>query len=49
VLVEIRQRRIEDAKLQFNMSKCKIYIPDVSREQGRELVLKNIDNAIIIV
>jgi hypothetical protein len=44
VLVEIRQRLGEDAKLRFNMSKCKICIPGVSRERARELVLKNVDN-----
>jgi regulator of replication initiation timing len=43
VLVEIRQRLREDAKLRFNMSDVKIYIPGVSRERSRELVLRNID------
>jgi len=40
---EIRQRVGEDAKLVFNMTKVKIYIPGVSRERARELVLRHID------
>jgi hypothetical protein len=44
VLAEIRQRLWEDAKLSFNMSKVKIYIPGVSRERARELVLQHIDS-----
>ncbi len=43
VLVEIRQRLREDAKLSFNMTDVKIYIPGVSRERARALVLRNID------
>ena len=39
VLVEMRQRLGEDAKLSFNMTKFKIYIPGVTRERARELVL----------
>jgi hypothetical protein len=44
VLVDIRQRLWEDAKLRFNMSKVKIYIPGVSREHARELILQHIDS-----
>ena len=44
VLAEIRQRLWEDAKLRFNMSKVKIYIPGVSRERARELFLQQIDS-----
>jgi hypothetical protein len=44
VLVEIRQRLWEDAKLRSNMSKVKIYIPGVSREHARELILQHIDS-----
>jgi hypothetical protein len=46
VLVEMRQRLGEDAKLRFNMTcmtKVKIYIPSVTRERARELVLQHID------
>jgi hypothetical protein len=43
VLVELRQRLGEDAKLRFNMDKVKIYIPGVTRERARELVLHHID------
>jgi hypothetical protein len=43
VLVEMRQRLGEDAKLRYNMGKLKIYIPSVSRERARELVLRHID------
>ena len=43
VLAEIRQRLWEDAKLRFNMSKVKIYIPGVSRERARELFLQHVD------
>ena len=32
----------EDAKLRYNMNKMKIYIPGVSRERARELVLQHI-------
>jgi hypothetical protein len=35
VLVEIRQLLGEDAKLCFNMTKVKIYIPCVSRDRAR--------------
>jgi hypothetical protein len=42
VLVELRQRLGEDAKLRYNMDKMKIYIPGVSRERARELVLQHI-------
>jgi hypothetical protein len=44
VLVEIRHRLWEDAKMRFNMSKVKIYIPGVSREHARELILQHIDS-----
>ena len=44
VLVDIRQRLWEDAKLRFNMSTVKIYIPGVSRERARELILQHIDS-----
>jgi hypothetical protein len=43
VLVEMRQRLGEDAKLSFNMTKVKIYIPGVTRERARELVLQHIE------
>jgi hypothetical protein len=43
VLVEMRQRLGEDAKLSFNMTKVKIYIPGVTRERSRELVLQHIE------
>ncbi len=43
MLAEIRQRLWEDAKLRFNMSKVKIYMPGVSRERARELILQHID------
>jgi len=43
VLVELRQRLGEDAKLSFNMTQVKIYIPGVSRERARELVLRHIN------
>jgi hypothetical protein len=39
VLVEMRQRLGEDVKLSFNMTKVKIYIPGVTRERARELVM----------
>jgi hypothetical protein len=42
VLVELRQRLGEDAKLRYNMDKMKIYIPGVSRERACELVLQHI-------
>jgi hypothetical protein len=41
----MRQRLGEDAKLSFNMTKVKIYIPGVNRERARELVLQHIDQA----
>ena len=47
VLVEMRQRlgRLgEYAKLSFNITKVKIYIPGVTRERARELVLQHIDH-----
>ena len=44
VLVEMRQRLGEDEKLSFNMTKVKIYIPGVTRERARELVLQHIDH-----
>ena len=44
VLAEIRQRLWENAKLSFNMSKVKIYIPGVRRERARELILQHIDS-----
>ena len=44
VLVEMRQRLGEDAKLSFNMTKFKIYIPGVTRERARELVLQHIEH-----
>jgi hypothetical protein len=40
----MRQRLGEDAKLSFNMTKVKIYIPGVTRELARELVLQHIDH-----
>ena len=43
VLVEMRQRLGEDAKLSFNMTKVKICIPGVTRERTRELVLQHIE------
>jgi hypothetical protein len=43
VLVEMRQRLGEDAKLSFNMTKVKFYIPGVTRERSRELVLQHIE------
>jgi len=43
VLVEIRQRLGDDAKLRFNMVKVKIDIPGVIRERARKLVLRQID------
>jgi hypothetical protein len=43
VLVEMRQLLGEDAKLSFNMTKVKLYIPGVTRERARELVLQHID------
>jgi hypothetical protein len=43
VLVEIRQRLGDDAKLWFNMVKVKIDIPGVIRERARKLVLRQID------
>ena len=43
VLVELHQRLGEDAKLRYNSDKMKIYIPGVSRERARELVLQHIN------
>ena len=43
VLAELRQRLGEDAKLRYNMGKLKIYIPGVSRDRARELVLEYIN------
>jgi hypothetical protein len=43
VLVEMRQRLGEDAKLSFNITRVKIYIPGVTRERAREFVLQHID------
>ena len=43
MLVEIRQRLGDDAKLRFNMVKVKIDIPGVIRERARKLVLRQID------
>jgi hypothetical protein len=43
VVVEMRQRLGEDAKLSFNMTKVKIYILGVTRERARELVLHHIE------
>jgi hypothetical protein len=43
VLVELRQRLGENAKLRYNSDKMKIYIPGVSRERARELVLQHIN------
>jgi hypothetical protein len=39
----MRQRLGEDAKLRYNMGRLKFYIPGVSRERARELVLRHID------
>ena len=44
VLVEMRRRLGEDAKLSFNMTKVKIYIPCVIRERARELVLQHVNH-----
>jgi hypothetical protein len=46
VLVEMRQQLGEDAKLSFNMTKVKNYIPGVTRERVRELVLQHIEQEI---
>jgi hypothetical protein len=43
VLVEMRQLLGEDAKLSFNMTTVEIYIPGVTRERARELVLQHIE------
>jgi hypothetical protein len=43
VLVEIRQRPGEDSTLSFSLGKVKIYIPGITRERARELVLRHID------
>ena len=43
VLAELRLRLGEDTNLRYNMSKLKIYIPCVTRERARELVLKFIN------
>jgi hypothetical protein len=45
VLVEMLQRLGEDAKLSFNMTKVKIYIPGVTRERARELGLQHIERS----
>jgi len=44
VLVEMRQRLGEDEKRSLNMTKVKIYIPGVTRERARELVLQHIEH-----
>ena len=44
VLVEMHQLLGEDAKLSFNMTKVKIYIPCVIRERARELVLQHVNH-----
>ena len=44
VLVEMRQRLGEEEKKSLNMTKVKIYIPGVTRERARELVLQHIDH-----
>jgi len=44
VLVEMRQRLGEEEKKSFNMTKVKIYIPGVTRERARELVLQHIEH-----
>jgi hypothetical protein len=43
VLVEMRKRLGEDAKLSFNMTEVQIFIPGVTRERARELVLQHIE------
>ena len=43
MLIELRQRLGEDAKLRYNTDKMKIYIPGVSRDRARELVLHHIN------
>ena len=41
----MRQRLGEDAKQSFfNMTKVKIYIPGVTRERARELVLQHMEH-----
>ena len=40
----MRQRLGEDAKQSFNMTKVKIYIPGVTSERARDLVLQHIDH-----
>jgi hypothetical protein len=44
MLVEMHQLLGEDAKLSFNMTKVKIYIPGVIRERARELVLQHVNH-----
>jgi hypothetical protein len=44
VLVEMRPRLGENAKLSFNMTNVKIYIPGVTRERARERVLQHIEH-----
>jgi hypothetical protein len=43
VLAELCQRLGEDTNLRYNMGKLKIYIPGVTRDRARELVLKFIN------
>jgi len=43
VLAELRQRLGEDTNLRYNMGKLKIYIPGITRNRARELVLKFIN------
>ena len=43
VLAELRLRLGEDTNLRYNMGKLKIYIPGVTRDRARELVLKFIN------
>ena len=42
-LSELRQRLGEDTNLRYNMGKLKIYIPGITRDRARELVLKFIN------
>ena len=43
MLAELRLRLGEDTNLRYNMDKLKIYIPGVTRDHARELVLKFIN------
>ncbi len=43
MLAELRLRLGEDTNLRYNMGKLKIYIPGVTRDRARELVLKFIN------